>query len=102
MHLWRWILELTGSQDSSSKAYNFWSGFGGDLAFVLAPLALWRKHNCGTRWCWRIAHHDWADEAGVVHHLCRKHHPDHPGKPIKASEIFKRRAHRESGDLSVG
>lgn len=95
MHLWAWILELTGTQSSSSKAYNFWSGFGGDIAILgsilAAPILLYRKHNCGTKWCWRLARHEYQDPVtGIVHQLCRKHHPDHPGKPITASEIIHR------------
>jgi len=94
-HLWAWIVELTGTKSSQSQAYNFWSGFGGDLAlivsFLAAPVLLYRKHNCGVRWCWRIARHDFHDpESGIMHHLCRRHHPEHPGKPIRAAELRHR------------
>lgn len=130
MHRWlAWFLELSGSQSSSSKAYNFWSGFGGDIAIILsfltAPVLLYRKHNCGVRWCWRIGRHDytelppalirlrdkWAADGdnddllaflkalsasslsqlgGITHSLCRKHHPDHPGKPVTAAELLRK------------
>lgn len=91
-HLWLWVLEVTGSLNSSSKAYNFWSGFGGDVAILgsvlAAPVLLYRKHNCGVRWCWRLARHEFADPAtGITHNLCRKHHPEHPGKPVTAAHI---------------
>jgi hypothetical protein len=92
-HLWAWILELSGSKDSASEAYNFWSGFGGDvtiLASILAaPIVLWRKHNCGIRRCPRLARHEFKDvETGIVHQLCRKHHPEHPGKkPVTEAHI---------------
>ena len=92
-HLWAWLLELSGSQDSASKAYNFWSGFGGDvtiLASILAaPFLLWRKHNCGVRRCWRLARHDFKDPGtGIIHQLCRRHHPEHPSnKPVSAAHI---------------
>lgn len=94
-HLWAWFLELTGSQTSSSKAYNFWSGFGGDVAILgsilAAPILLWRHHNCGVKRCWRLSKHDYTDpENGIVHHLCRKHHPEHPGKPVTAGELQRR------------
>lgn len=94
-HLWLWLLELTGTQASASKAYNFWSGFGGDVAILgsilAAPVLLWRKHNCGVRWCWRIARHDYQDpETGMTHQLCRLHHPEHPGKPITGEQLRKR------------
>jgi hypothetical protein len=97
-HLWSWILELTGTQSSSSKAYNFWSGFGGDIAILgsvlAAPFLLWRKHDCGIRWCWRLGRHEYKDPVtGIVHSLCRKHHPDHPGrKPVRWREFCERHA----------
>jgi hypothetical protein len=92
MHL---ILHWLGIDNVSGYAYAFWSGFGGDLtiviSFLTAPILLFRKHNCGVKWCWRIARHDYADpETGIIHHLCRKHHPDHPGSKITAAEIRKK------------
>ena len=94
MHgLWTQILHVFGVDNVSGKWYGFWSGFGGDVAiigsFVAAPVLLWRKHNCGVRWCWRIARHDYTDpETGITHALCRRHHPGHPGKPIRAAELL--------------
>jgi len=92
---WLYLLEISGTLNSGSKAYNFWSGFGGDVAILgsilAAPILLYRKHNCGTRWCWRLARHDYKDpETGIVHQLCRKHHPEHPGKPVTAAEIRRK------------
>lgn len=88
--IWHWLLHYTGSDNVSGPWYGFWSGFGSDLGEVTIVAALYgvyKKHNCGTRWCPRIAKHEWTDEAGLVHHLCRKHHPGHSGKPITAAEI---------------
>lgn len=91
-HVWVWLLHISGSDDVSGKWYGFWSGFGGDVAILgsvlAAPIVLWRKHDCGVRWCPRLARHDFTDpDTQIVHHLCRKHHPQHPGKPVTADEI---------------
>lgn len=85
MHL---ILHWLGIDNVSGYAYAFWSGFGGDVAILgsvlAAPVLLYRKHNCGIRWCWRLARHEYIDPGtDITHQLCRKHHPDHPGrKPV--------------------
>jgi hypothetical protein len=49
--LWHWILNFTGVNDGqnafATHMYNFWSGFGGDLAeFVLlgALITIYRKY----------------------------------------------------------
>jgi hypothetical protein len=102
MQVWQWILELTGSKSSSSMAYNFWSGFGGDitiiLSFLAAPIVLFRKNNCHVRWCFRIGRHGFSDpETGLTHNLCRKHHPDHPGsRAVTAEKILH--IHRKKVD----
>ena len=100
-HLWLWLTELSGSRTSASMAYNFWSGFGGDVAILgsilAAPILLYRRNNCGIRRCWRLSRHDYKDPvSGIVHKLCRKHHPEHPGKPITADEL-RRRYHLHLG-----
>jgi hypothetical protein len=87
-----WLLHVMGVDNVSGRWYGFWSGFGGDVAILAsilaAPILLYRKHNCGIRWCWRIARHDFTDpDGGITHHLCRTHHPAHPGKPVTASHI---------------
>ena len=88
-----WLAHLVGLDSGSGYWYLFWSGFGGDVAILgsilAAPFILWRKHDCGVRWCPRLARHDFTDpDGGIVHHLCRKHHPLHPGKkPVTAAHI---------------
>lgn len=51
--------------------YNFWSGFGGDVAIVGSlmggPVIYWRHHNCHEQRCARLGH--LAD--GAV--WCRRH-----------------------------
>lgn len=93
---WYWVVHATGVDFGvhygSWVWYNFWSGFGGDVAILAsilaAPVLLWRKNECGVRWCWRLGHHDLTDpDTGLTHVLCRKHHPMHPGKPVTVEHI---------------
>ena len=59
----------------TSQWYNFWSGFGSDLAefsILLGLIAVYRKHNCHVKRCWRLQHHV---VAGTPYVVCRKHHP---------------------------
>jgi hypothetical protein len=93
-HAWLWVLEVSGSLNSASKAYNFWSGFGSDLGEVALAGALagmLRRHNCHQRRCWRIGRHKLADPAtGLEYLLCRRHHPAHPGrKPLSAHHFHR-------------
>lgn len=88
------ILHWLGADNASGTAYLLWSGVVGDVTIVFAvlgtPVLLYRRHNCGVRWCWRIARHDLTDQVtGLVHHLCRVHHPEHPGRPVTARELQK-------------
>lgn len=88
-----WLAYMTGSLNTSGAPpnYNFWSGFGSDLgeATLLGGLlAVYKRHNCHTAWCWRFGHHDFTDDAtGLVHRLCRRHHPQHPGRQLRRVHI---------------
>lgn len=89
-----WIAYMTGSQNTSGSPpnYNFWSGFGSDIAevtIIIGLISVYKKHNCHLRWCWRLAHHKLADPVtGIEYMLCRSHHPDHPGKrPVTVATI---------------
>lgn len=90
-HLWAQLLELTGSRDSASMAYNFWSGFGGDLAIVAAagayPLAAYRRHNCQVKGCWRIGRHGFTCD-GAERLLCHVHHPG-----VKQRQLTREQLH---------
>lgn len=93
-HAWLWVLEVSGSLNSASKAYNFWSGLGsdiGELALAGAIAGLVRKHNCRQHRCWRFGHYVLKDEAtGLEYLLCRRHHPAHAGnKAPTASHILR-------------
>jgi hypothetical protein len=92
MHWWHivqhWLTVHTGSSNTPSVVpnYNFWSGFGSDIAevtligAVLAALFSWyRRNNCHVEHCKRISHRivTGLDEHGqpVTYHVCRRHHP---------------------------
>jgi hypothetical protein len=74
------ISQLTGTSSSSSRAYNFWSGFGSDIAEVAilgGIIQMYRRHNCHVYRCWRISHHPIP---GSPYVCCKKHHPEVPSK----------------------
>ena len=97
-----WLAHVFGLDNGSGSWYLFWSGAGadlGELAIVGGLISIYRRHNCGVRWCPRLARHDFTDpdtevpghpeavRAGITHHLCRKHHPLHGKKPVTAAHI---------------
>jgi hypothetical protein len=71
----RGLLHVLGVDDVSGRWYGFWSGFGSDLGLIVTPLVLLRKHNCHTKWCWRLGRHPVEGKTWTV---CRKHHPENP------------------------
>lgn len=80
--MWSWLQYFFGfsAGDGNGSHYLFWSGAGSDLAymsFLAGGIALYRKHNCRMRWCWRIGHHPFTDPTdSVMRLLCWRHHPD--------------------------
>lgn len=90
--IWHGAVHWTGSDYGGRygifQPYDFLSGLAGLSLFGILLNTL-RKHNCHTRWCFRIGHHAFVDPAtGVAYVMCRKHHPDHPGrKQITAGYI---------------
>lgn len=86
-----WLAVHTGTVNEPGPYYAFFSGFGsdlGELSLLGGMIAVYRKHNCGTRWCPRLGRHDFTDQAtSLTHHLCRRHHPGHPGRPLTARHI---------------
>ena len=79
--MWHWLIvhlsQETGTSDSNSRAYDFWSGFGSDIgeATIVGGIVAGLRHaNCHQKGCWRIGH--------VIHgttiRTCHKHHPLHP------------------------
>jgi hypothetical protein len=86
---WNWFLHFIGVRwgGPTSDAYNLWSGFGSDLGEVtiLAGLiAMYRKHNCHTKGCWRIAKHP---VEGTPYIVCKKCHPDMPEGDLTKEHI---------------
>lgn len=79
VHLSQW----TGTSESASRSYNYWSGFGSvwpwNLAILGGIIALVRHHTCAHRPCWRIGRHVTADG----HKLCHRH----LAMPISALEL---------------
>lgn len=80
MSWWHWIIvhlsQETGTSNASSRAYDFWSGFGsdiGEVTLVGVVLSTLRRYNCGIQGCWRIGHRGVGTTGHVV---CRRHHPD--------------------------
>jgi hypothetical protein len=75
MSVWHWILNFFGINNLSGYGYGFWSGIGSDLgefALIGAVVALYRKHNCHVKGCWRLSRHPVEGTPWVT---CRKHHP---------------------------
>lgn len=77
------IAHFFGLDNGSGVFYLFWSGVCGDLFLVGAGYALWRKHNCHVKHCWRI---QWRSVPGTDHTVCRKHHPHDPPTAQKVLE----------------
>jgi hypothetical protein len=81
VHGWQWIVvhlsQQSGTSNSASRAYDFWSGIGGLITIVGGLVAFYRVHNCHVRLCPWLAHH--AVE-GTPYKVCLRHHPGTPDK----------------------
>jgi hypothetical protein len=76
-----------GISNSSSRAYDFWSGSGsdiGEIAIIGAVVGVFRKHNCHIKGCYRIGKHPLENSPFI---LCKKHHPDVPNKGLTVDQI---------------
>ena len=75
MSVWSWLLHVLGVEPRTpSTTYNFWSGFGSDLAEFTMIGAVWHALNCHEDRCWRIGHRVTAEASGAYVRRCRKHH----------------------------
>jgi hypothetical protein len=74
-HIWHWLLNFTGTNipTNGSKWYNFWSGFGSDIAefaIIGSVIGLYHHHNCAVKGCYRLSH---FDVKGTPYKTCHKH-----------------------------
>jgi len=79
-----------GLTNPSGHAYSFWSGIGADLGeatIITGMLALYRKHNCHARGCWRIGK---LGVDGTPYVVCHRHHPAHHGTRKATAEEIQR------------
>lgn len=108
--LQHWLAVHTGSSNTPGAPpnYNFWSGSGSDIGEVTilgGLLAIYKRHNCHTRWCWRFGRHDFTDDAtGLTYRLCRHCHPEHPGRQLHRARIavIHERNQQGGGDEQEG
>lgn len=97
------LLHFFGLDSASGPVYLFWSGAGSDvseLTVVAALLAVYRRHNCHVRGCWRIGRVPFTDPgSGVAYLLCRRHHPVAPGRAPSPGDVaaMQRRALADRG-----
>ncbi len=107
MDIWNWFLTVTGSNDSSSTYYGFWSGFGSDLgefAIVGGLVSLYRQRVCHARHCWRRGRYE---VEGTQFRVCRKHDPsangeeDDPTAEEIAASYHRARASRHRPHLHL-
>ena len=103
LEAWHGLVFWTGTDYGAGaygrfEPYDAYSGILG-LSATGALVQVIRRSNCEVRWCWRIARHDQPDPvtAGLVHHLCRRHHPGHPGRQLTYAGL-QRRLHLYLGD----
>jgi hypothetical protein len=84
MSWWHWLIihlsQETGTSNSASRAYNFWSGFAGDIAEVAilgGVVQLYRNHNCSVTGCLRMKSTPVISPDGrqTPFRACRAHHP---------------------------
>ncbi len=59
------------------------------IPVVVSATAVYRRHNCHVRHCWRV---QWKTVRGTDHVVCRHHHPSDP--PTHARVIADHKAAR--------
>lgn len=88
-------MHFFGLDNAAGPWYLFWSGIGSDLSeitLVAGLYAIYRRHVCEVRWCWRVG------RAGTAagHCVCRRHHPDLPNRAPTPGQVAA--AHQEAAD----
>ena len=77
--VWHGLAVFFGLTNPAGHAYAFWSGIGsdiGELTIIGGMIAIYRKHNCHVRGCWRIGR---LSVKGTPYVVCHRHHPAHQG-----------------------
>ena len=72
------LSQETGTSESASRSYNFWSGFGSDIGEVtlITGVIIGLRHiNCHVTGCKRVRTHL---VPGTPYRACRRHHPGVP------------------------
>lgn len=87
-----WLEVMLGLRDASGPWYLWWSGFFPDVTVFVGVVAIYRKVNCHTKGCWRLALHR-VDGTPFV--TCRLHHPTIGEKPT--AEHIRVRHHATRG-----
>ena len=86
------LSQETGTSNSTSRAYDFWSGFGSDIGeatLVVGVLAAYRHHNCSSKGCPRLG----KPVEGTPYLACPRHHPAHHGRKRSVSLDLIHAAH---------
>lgn len=93
--MWHGIAIWLGLTNPSGHAYSFWSGVGADIGEVTiigGMIAIYRKHNCHVRGCWRVGK---LAVDGTPYIVCHRHHPEHEGSRQATAEAI-RQAHADA------
>lgn len=89
-----WVLHVLGIDTQQSRWYDLWSGIATQASVLGAAYGIYRKHNCGRRWCWRLGRYQLTDpDTKVTRVLCWRHHPGIRHKHLTADLI--RRIHQK-------
>lgn len=84
-----WLLHVLGIDTQQSDFYDFWSGIATQASLIFGALAVYKHHNCHKHLCWRVGRYQVGQYL-----VCKKHHPDHPGKVGLEHIMFE---HKKNG-----
>ena len=74
--------------------YNIVSGPLADITLLGAGIAIYRKHNCHAKGCWRLGRHP---VEGTSYITCQKHHP-RPSNPTAEQIAAEHHAAKQAVD----
>jgi hypothetical protein len=95
------LSQQTGTSDSASRAYDYWSGFGSvfpwSLGILTGIILAYRHHNCHSRWCPFLG----RPVEGTPYIACPVHHPAHAGNKrgvdMKTIHAHYHKSRKEAG-----